>query len=88
MKASKPPKSAKIDEDDVEMAMKKGNKALYKKKIEIVIETSGDNIHAQGEISPAFKTTTKKSGKPAVVRMGAVGSDTVWPRKDNAFMAK
>ena len=66
----------------------KSNKEVKRGKtitIEIDSEVSDIKID-DGEMSPAFKNNL--NFKRAAAKMPAVGNETKWPRKDNAFMGK
>ena len=62
-----------------------------KKTIRIEIDSSNTQVseaafELEGRISPAFKNNN--NFVKAAAKMGPVGNETHWPRKDNAFMAK
>ena len=57
------------------------------KTITIEIDSEPDDLKLdEGEMSPAYKNNL--NFKRAAAKMGPVGNETKWPRKDNAFMGK
>ena len=72
---------------DLEMSYKP-NSLLKKKtiKIEIDSEDSEKASKPPGQMSPAFRNN--RGFRRSAAKMSAIGNETKWPRRDNAFTAK
>jgi len=87
-------KSRKDFNNDIEMSPAHASVSMVgkqaRKTIQIEIDsdlqTSEPNVDTNRPMSPAFKNN--KNFRRAASKMPAVGNETKWPRRDNAFMVK